>query len=59
MLDTLPVAKNESGAASNTSATTENEHVVEMNAEGATATPNIIAWDSWWQLKEQTNMQLF
>jgi len=52
MLDTLPVT---SGA--DKAAAMDTDHVLELNAAGATA--NVIAWDDWWQLKEQTNQELF
>ena len=53
MLDTLPVK----GDGATSAAAADNEHVVEMNAEGASA--NVIAWDNWWQMKEETNQKLF
>jgi len=45
--------KGEGGTAGGTGAVMEKEHVVEMNVEGASA--NVIAWDNWWQLKEEIN----
>ena len=48
MLDTLPVANDDNAGA---------EHVLEFNAAGASA--NVIAWEDWWNLKEEANNQLF
>ena len=52
MLDTLPVQTDTS-----TMNETAGEHVLELNAAGASA--NVIAWEDWWNMKEETNMQLF
>ena len=53
MLDTLPVQADASATADSSGA----EHVLELNAAGASG--NVIAWEDWWQLKEETNQQLF
>ena len=49
MLDTLPV-QNDANALAESNGT---EHVLELNA--AVAAANVIAWEDWWQLKEETN----
>lgn len=45
MLDTLPVQEGAEAA--------DAEHALELNAEGASA--NVIAWNDWWVLKEESN----
>ena len=45
MLDTLPVQDGGEAAGA--------EHVLEFNAAGAAA--NVIAWDDWWEMKEESN----
>ena len=58
MLDTLPsnAVANASAAAAGRSSDAA-EHLIEMNAEGASA--NLIAWEDWWQMKDRTNQELF
>ena len=53
MLDTLPVTSSTDVGQS----TDGGEHMIEMNADGATA--EVIAWENWWTMKEETNMRLF
>ena len=50
MLDTLPVA---TPGEATSPAEVETDPVVELNVDGASK--NVIAWDNWWQLKEETN----
>ena len=48
MLDTLPVQSDLTNTMAESS-----EHVLELNAAGASA--NVIAWEDWWNMKEETN----
>ena len=59
MLDVLPVrndlaqSRDTTTSAAQANLLQSNDHVVELNAAGAAT--NVIAWDDWWQLKEETN----
>lgn len=60
MLDTLPVSSTDLTATTEltqTSGLTAAEHVIELNAGGASN--EVIAWENWWTMKEETNMRLF
>lgn len=56
MLDTLPVAAGELTMQASADAHGV-DHVLEVNAAGASA--NVIAWEDWWQMKEEANNLLF